>query len=147
MGTKVPQRTERSEMPRIREDAPVDEVPAPEATDETPKPKRTRRPAPEGVTLGLLDAPKPVDAPPTAARGGRRGRSVDPKTVATIELLKANPGQWYELGVFRSAQAPTKDSALGKEGFEFKHSPNGDGTFTRYASMPVTSGSDPASAA
>jgi hypothetical protein len=41
-----------------------------------------------------------------------------------------------------SNQAPTKDSALGREGFTFKHVRNEDGTFDRYACLEVSTPAD-----
>src|SRR5215216_5306987 len=99
-------------MPRIREveDSPAEETPVDLGTPEAEAPaKRERRPVPATVT-GLLDAPVAVEAPPTAATGGRRGKPVNQATLNTIAQLKANPGSWFKLGTFMSNQAPTKDS-------------------------------------
>lgn len=134
-------------MPRIREDVGQDpaqvaatvDAPAEPVGDAVEAPKRSRRPAPEGVTLGLLDAPEPVTELPTGVAGpsGRRGKPVDPRTMQTIAAVQAQPGSWFKIGVYRSAQNPTKDSELGKHGFKFNNVRNEDGTFTRYAMLPV----------
>ena len=121
-------------MPRIREDAETEAPEASESNDGTEgKVKRARRPAPEGVVTGIAANTKPVDPP---VRTGRRGRTVSVSTVQAIELLKANPGQWFEIGVYMSATPPSKESALGQHGFKFSHVRNDNGTFTRSAMFP-----------
>jgi hypothetical protein len=142
-------------MPRIRED--VEAVATPGAntvgvlSDETvgevaPAPERatrTRRPAPEGVTLGMVDSPVPVEAPVTGASTGRRGKPTSQKTIALIEACKASPGQWFLVGEFLSPQNPTKTSVLGSAGLVFSNERmdrNGTVTFVRKACMPVAEG-------
>lgn len=132
-------------MPRIKEDVVNDpEDVTPDSNSNGEKPKRVmrpRRPAPHGVTIGLTDEPTPVAEPPVPQRGPGggtgRGRSVDPRTVKLVETLKANPDQWYQVGIFMTNQAPSEKSALGQHGFVFRHTRNDDGvTYTRYAMSP-----------
>ena len=126
-------------MPRIKEQNQddVQHDANAESNGETKRVMRPRRPAPEGVTLGLLEQPEPVEAPPEPGRRGGRGRSVSSATKALINALNSNPGQWYKVGVFMPQTPPTEKSALGSHGFEFRHQRNDNGTFTRYASKPV----------
>lgn len=119
-------------MPRIKEDEVAETAETGEATEPQARAPRVRRPVPEGVSTGLT-TPKPVDPP---ARVGRRGRTVSSTTLDTIANLKANPGQWFEIGVYMSATPPSKESALGQHGFVFSHSPNENGTYTRLAMYP-----------
>lgn len=94
---------------------------------------RVRRAVPEGVTVGLLDAPVPVDAPPVVQR---RGRKVDPKSMELIETMKANLGQWYLIGVFQSNANPTKGSVYEAAGVVFSNTRREDGCFDRFARIP-----------
>lgn len=128
-------------MPRIKEDTTDSEVTVPVEDGSAPKAARApRRTPPEGVTVGVLDAPVPVDAPPARAGrggGGGRGRSVSQSTLDMVETLKSHPGQWYKIGTFMTSIAPGKTTELGRHGFQFSHSDNGNGTFDRFASLPV----------
>ncbi len=137
-------------MPRIREDVTPevpelsdDDVAVETASAEGAPPKATRsprRPAPEGVALGMLDAPVAVEAPPSGATAGRRGKPVGQKTLGIIKACQDSPGTWFLIGEFLSPQNPTKDSALGKAGLEFSNERvdhEGSVTFKRYAMLPV----------
>lgn len=136
-------------MPRVRTDTEtVDGAGTPEVnatannvTVNGEKPKRQRRPAPEGVTLGALTAPVAVEAPPASlGRTSGRGRTVDQRTVTAIDTVKATPGQWFHIGTYMSPQNPTDKQVLGQQGFEFRNIRNEQGAYDRYAMLPVAEG-------
>ena len=132
-------------MPRIREDV-IDETPVDDTAVETPEatPERSaraaRRPAPVGVTLGMAEAPVPVEAPSGGVSGGKRGKPTSQKALDLIAACKANPGQWFLVGEFLSPQNPQKTSALGSAGLVFsneRRDHNGTVTFVRKACLPI----------
>jgi hypothetical protein len=122
-------------VPRIKTDEERAADPAPE---HAPRQMRPRRPAPDGVTLGLLDSPTPVERPPASASGtGRRGRATSQATVDAIARMTNEPGQWFLLGTFQTNAKPTKESAFGKAGIEFSHDRRPDGCWDRYGRFPT----------
>jgi len=119
--------------PVVSDEAQVAEEASTEAA-EAPK-KRQRRQAPEGVKIGL-SGPKKADALPPVVRGGGRGRGVDKATLETIEALEAEPGEWFEIGLYSNCTPPK--GVWEERGIKFTHRKRDDnGLFIRYAMKPV----------